>query len=376
MRGRIAEAPPGFKPKIAGVFCRAARKTHKGAVMRSISLVLIACALGAPGGAQWLKQPTAGIPRNADGKPNLSAPPPRAPDGHPDLSGLWRRNSKYPLDVAVDLQPGDVTPWAEALFKQRADDLAKDSMGVLCLPWGPSYATLADMAKIIQTPSLIVMLHWDLTYRQIYMDGRALEKDPNPNWMGYSVGRCEGDTLVVESAEFNDRTWLDPLGHPHTEALRTTERYRRLDFGRMELLFTLDDPKAYTKPWRLKIDMTLAPDTEMLEYVCNESENSRPHLVGTASDDRKRAVQVAPEILAKYVGNYQMGPSVFGITLEQGQLVIVVQGIGKLPLIPLSESAFTSPLLGPVDFGMDAEGTVTHMILPFVAGDARAVRKK
>ena len=344
--------------------------------MRTVPLVLFACILGAPGGAQWLKQPTAGIPRNADGKPNLSAPAPRTPDGHPDVSGLWRRNSKYPLNIAVDLKTGDVAPWADALFKQRSEDLAKDYMGVLCLPLGPGYATLADMAKIIQTPSLIAILHNDLTHRQIFMDGRALEKDPNPNWMGYSVGRWEGDTLVVESTGFNDRTWLDPLGHPHTEALRTTERYRRIDFGHMELMFTLDDPKAYSKPWTIKIDMTLAPDTEMLEYVCNESENARPHLVGTASDDRKRAVQVAPEILAKYVGSYQMGPRVFGIVLEQGQLVIDVEGIGRMPLIPLGESAFTSPLLGPAEFVKDAEGAVTHLILPFVAGDVRAPRRK
>src|SRR5690349_6771487 len=199
--------------------------------MKTASLVLLSCVMGWPVGAQWLKQPTAGIPRTPDGKPNLSAPVPRAPDGHPDLSGLWRRNSKYPLNIAVDLDPGDVTPWAEALFKQRADDLAKDYMFVLCLPLGPGYATLADMARIVQTPSLIAILHNDLSYRQIFMDGRALEKDPNPSWMGYSVGRWDQDTLVVESTGFNDRTWLDPLGHPHTEALRTTERYRRLDFG-------------------------------------------------------------------------------------------------------------------------------------------------
>jgi hypothetical protein len=192
--------------------------------------------------------------------------------------------------------------------------------------------------------------------------------------MGYSVGRWDGDTLVVESTGYNDRTWLDPLGHPHTEALRTTERYRRLDFGRMELLFTLDDPKAYTKPWTIKIDMTLAPDTEMLEYVCNESQNSRSHLVGTEADDRKRAVEVAPEILAKYAGSYQMGPRVIGITLEQGQLMLALEGIGKMSLIPMSESSFTSPLAGPVEFVKDAQGEVARVVLPFVG--AEGVRKK
>jgi hypothetical protein len=334
----------------------------------------LACGSAVPGPAQWLKQPTTGIPRTAEGKPNLSAPAPRTPDRHPDLSGLWRRISNYSLNIAVDLKPGETAPWAEALSKQRAGDIGKDYMSVLCLPLGPSYATLADIAKIIQTPALIVILHNDLTYRQIFMDGRPLEKDPNPSWMGYSVGRWDGDTLVVESTGYNDRTWLDPLGHPHTEALRTTERYRRIDFGRMELLFTLDDPKAYTKPWTIKIDMTLAPDTEMLEYVCNESQNSRSHLVGTEADDRKRAVEVAPEILAKYAGSYKMGPRVIGIALEQGQLVINMEGIGKMNLIALSESSFTSPMVGPVEFVKDAQGAVTRIVLPFVG--AEGVRKK
>jgi hypothetical protein len=142
----------------------------------------------------------------------------------------------------------------------------------------------------------------------------------------------------------------------------------------MELLFTLDDPKAYTKPWTVKVDMTLAPDTEMLEYICNESQNTRPHLVGTESDDRKRAVRVAPEILVKYAGSYQMGPRIIVIALEQGELVLDMEGIGKMPLIPLSESAFTSPLVGPVEFAKDAEGAVTRLVLPFVG--AEGARKK
>jgi len=146
-------------------------------------------------------------------------------------------------------------------------------------------------ARIIQTPSLVAVLHADLTYRQIFMDGRALESDPNPTWMGYSVGWWENDTLVVESAGFNDRTWLDRAGHPHTEGLRTTERYRRLNFGRMELLLTYEDRAVYAKPFTLKIDMSLAADTEMLEYVCNENEKDRAHMIGQASDLQKHAVE-------------------------------------------------------------------------------------
>src|SRR5437763_7389048 len=170
--------------------------------------------------AQWLNYPTPGIPRTKDGKPNLSAPAPKTPDGKPDLSGAWYKLSpKYGRNVAADLKPGEVQPWAEALVQQRTENLGKDSMNTQSLPLGPAYpitgdgTTSAGMMKIIQTPALIVMLNPDLTHRQIYMDGRKLESNPNPSWMGYSVGRWEGDTLVVESNGFNDRTWLDSGGH-------------------------------------------------------------------------------------------------------------------------------------------------------------------
>ena len=154
-----------------------ARPPHVKLLWRKTTfLALFACVFasvaGAPLAAQWLKQPTPGIPRNANGRPNLSAPAPRTPDGRPDLSGLWRRPSlKYAFNIAVDLKPGDVAPWAEALSNQRSEDLAKDHMSILCLPSGPAYATSADMAKFVQTPSLIAILHADLTYRQIFMDG-------------------------------------------------------------------------------------------------------------------------------------------------------------------------------------------------------------
>jgi len=143
-----------------------------------------------PLAAQWVNHPTPGIPRTADGKPNLNAPPPRTADGKPDLSGIWQRISlKYERNIAADLKPAEIQPWAEALVRQRAEDLQKDHMSVQCLPWGPSYSNSARKAKIVQTPGLILILDEDLTYRQIFMDGRALETEPNPSWMGYSVGR-------------------------------------------------------------------------------------------------------------------------------------------------------------------------------------------
>src|SRR5499427_5268326 len=188
--------------------------------MKIFTVVIIWTALATPLEAQWLQRRTPGVPRTADGKPNLTAPAPRTADGKPDLSGIWQRISlKYERNIAADLKPGEIQPWAQALVLQRAEDLQKDHMSVQCLPWGPSYSNSARKAKIVQTPGLILMLDEDLTYRQIFMDGRALETDPMRNWMGYSVGRWEGDTLVVDSFGFNDRTWLIG-GYPHTEAMR------------------------------------------------------------------------------------------------------------------------------------------------------------
>src|SRR5579864_5532037 len=240
--------------------------------MTAFAIAALVSVLSAPLHAQWLNHPTPGIPRTADGKPNLTASAPRTPDGKPDLSGLWQRISpKYSRNIAADLKPGEVQPWAEALFQHRQDDFGKDHMGYQCLPWGPNYSNSERRVKIVQTPGLIVMLDEDLTYRQIYLDGRALETNPNPSWMGYSVGHWDGDTLVVESFGFNDRTWLDRDGHPHSEALRLTERYRRRDFGHLAIEVTVNDSAVYAHPWTVALGAELAADTELLEAVCNES---------------------------------------------------------------------------------------------------------
>src|SRR5262249_27478619 len=228
--------------------------------MKIVVFAIILSAMTTPLAAQWVDYPTPGIPRTADGKPNLIAPAPRTADGKPDLSGIWQRMSlKYERNIAADLKPGEIQPWAEALVRQRAEDLQKDHMSVQCLPWGPSYSNSARKAKIVQTPGLLLMLDEDLTYRQIFLDGRPLETEPNPSWMGYSVGRWEGDTLVVDSVGFNDRTWLDRDGHPHSEALRMTERYRRPDFGHMQIEITLNDPKVYGRPWTVSLSAELNP---------------------------------------------------------------------------------------------------------------------
>lgn len=235
--------------------------------------------------AQWVNYVTPGIPRTADGKPNLSAPAPRAPDGKPDLSGLWKApNGKYLFNLAADLKPEEVPfqPWAAALFQQRQDNLAKDRPTGRCLPHGvpDQMAVPGYPFKIIQTPGLILILYEEMThFRQIFLDGRTLAKDLNPAWLGYSVGRWEGNTLAVETTGFNDQSWLDDPGHPHTAALRVVERFRRKDFGHMEIQITIDDPEAYTRSWTVTENFNLLPDTDLLENIC-ENEKDFQHLVG------------------------------------------------------------------------------------------------
>src|SRR5580698_1794996 len=185
--------------------------------MNRITIAVTFCALPACLCAQWLNFRTPGIPRTADGKPNLMAPAPRTPDGKPDLSGLWRPEvNPYWLDVIQDVKDeGIFLPAAEALFKKRVADFRRDDPVTQCLPGGPSQIFFAEsLYRIIQSPTVVALLYEGVggRNRQIFMDGRELPEDPNPTWMGYSIGRWEGDTLVVESAGFNDRSWLDRVG--------------------------------------------------------------------------------------------------------------------------------------------------------------------
>src|SRR5712692_4249356 len=197
-------------------------------------LAMMLCVMSVSLTAQWPNHPTPGIPRTPDGKPNLSAPAPRSADGKPDLSGVWLvKNGSFYL--ASDLKPEEMRPWAAALYKQREDNFRKDTDGIACLPPGPKAGIgLGGFPmKIVQTPNLVVVLYeYHTIFRQIFTDGRALPpEDANPTWMGYSVGHWDGDTLVVATAGYNDRTSLDLGGHPHTEALRVTERFHRRDRG-------------------------------------------------------------------------------------------------------------------------------------------------
>jgi len=249
---------------------------------RALTLAaLILAAIIGPVDAQWLHYPTPRMPQTPDGRPDLSAPAPRLPDGTPDLSGVWehlnsRTTAYYLDDIEIPWQP-----WAQELFKQRTANNQKDNPESRCLPRGIPKADAFDLHKIVQAPGLIVILYeYQTTFRQIFTDGRVLPKEPNPTWMGYSVGRWEGDTLVVESNGFNGKAWLSGRGNPTTDALHLTERIHRRDFGHMDVELTIDDPKAYTRPWKAKLHPELLPDTDLLEFVCNENEKDLPHLVG------------------------------------------------------------------------------------------------
>ena len=248
---------------------------------RTIATVLLTIA---PAFAQWRDFPTPGVPRLPNGKPDLTAPAPKQPDGKPDLSGVWVTRGGYTGNIAKDLKPGEVSfqPWAETLYKHRGDTLSKEDPQAYCVLSGvPRENVVPYPFKILNTKGMIVILYEALhSYRQIYMDGRKLPKDPNPTWMGYSIGHWEDDTLVVDSSGFVDNNWLDNSGHPGTESLRLTEKFHRRDFGHIDLFITVDDPKAYTKPWTVHLELTLNPDTDLIEYVCDENEKDLSHLVG------------------------------------------------------------------------------------------------
>jgi hypothetical protein len=191
-------------------------------------------------------------------------------------------------DLPADFKPGDlpIQPWAEALTKERISGAhGGESPSVHCLPQGiPILDTGSggDPLKVIQEPDLVVILYEKFSqFRQIFLDGRTPPKDPNPTWLGYSVGRWDGEVLVVEASGFNGKTWLDLAGHPTTDGLHITERFRRRDFGHVDIELTIDDPKAYTRSWSVKLSWRLFSDTELLEYVCNESsEKDLKHMVG------------------------------------------------------------------------------------------------
>ncbi len=255
------------------------------AVVSSMAFLMLA---SAPVCAQWTKVPAAKVPRTPDGKPNLSAPAPRLPDGRPDLQGTWERTDpKYGRDLAADMKPEDVPfqPWAKAVANERADGSHEaENPDANCLPQGiPRIGAVPPPWKIFQTPTVVVILYEAFNlWRQVFLDGRELlsAEEVNPTWMGYSTGKWDGDTLVVDTRGFNGKTWLDQLGKPTTDALHVTERFRRKDFGHLEIRITIDDPKAYTKPWTITQEARLVPNMELMEMICNENNRDLQHLPG------------------------------------------------------------------------------------------------
>jgi hypothetical protein len=243
-------------------------------------LVAIAffCLTGGTASAQWLSLPLPGTPRTADGQPDLNAPAPRLADGTPDHSGIWvldRSHHDSNANLLVDGSEAPMLPWAVEVYERRVATHGYDRPMTVCLPHGvPDGVTSPYGFKILQTPNVMVHLYEEFTkFRQIHTDGRELPVDPNPQYYGYSIGEWDDDTFVVTTAGFKEGSWLDNDGHPHTDALRVTERFRRLNFGTMEVLVTIEDPTAYSRPWTAEtMVLTLRPDTELLEHLC---ENDR-----------------------------------------------------------------------------------------------------
>ncbi len=235
---------------------------------------------------QWTKAAPQDIPRTTDGKPNLSAPAPRLADGKPDLFGPWSsKDNTFLRDIAAGMKPEDVPfqPWAKALFDERKDGShSREDPDANCLPQGvPKVGAVAYPWTMVRTPrSFVIVYEVFNLWRQVFMDGRELVADPQPTWQGYSTGRWEGDTLVIETKGFNGKAWLDQLGRPTTDALRVVERFTRKDVGRMQIAITIDDPKAYTRPWNVTQEVYLMPDVDMQEFICNENNRDVPHLPG------------------------------------------------------------------------------------------------
>jgi hypothetical protein len=228
--------------------------------MRIYLPVAVACVMSVSLNAQWLNHPSRGVPRMPDGKPNLSAPAPRTADGKPDFSGIWQLEPNAPcpaLGCQVDYPVG----------------IEFRNLGAK-LPGGA-------VRKLIQLPDLVVILsERDVTYRQIFLDGRSLPSDPDPTFNGYSTGRWDGDVLLVQTNGLRGGMWLDRNGSPISEAAKMTERFRRVNYGRLEIDLTIDDPKTYTRPWTVTLAQRIVVDTELLDYHCNDNEKSAERLVG------------------------------------------------------------------------------------------------
>ena len=257
------------------------------------ALVLVLVAAPTTALAQWLDYPTAGIPRTASGEPDLRAPTPRTGEGKPDFSGMWfanvaakdyckeadciqeERMAREQINLGINLEGGlPYTEWSKQQMATRRANGGREDPHTYCMPPNfPRAWTLPQYIKIVQTPSLMVLLHeFNGAYREVFIDGRPLLDDPNPTWNGYSTAHWEGDTLVLETNGIRDDMWLDIQGSPVTESALVTERLKRINFGIMQVEIEVNDPKAYTRPWSVTIEMAVQVDTTMLEEICLDDE--------------------------------------------------------------------------------------------------------
>ena len=272
---------------------------RRRALLAAALIVLGTPLASIPLAAQWVKYPTAGVPRKSDGSPNLTAATPRTPDGKPDFSGTWTSDEVDPRRPDVPPNPHDATtsrrminlgvdlpgglpyqPWLAPIVKQRTANMAKDDPHIRCLPdnFLRAYG-MPHLLKFVQTPNLLLVLdEWNAGYRQVFMDARPLPEDPTPSWQGYSSAKWSGDTLVIDTIGLRDDTWIDWNGSVLTQAAKVREQFRRSDFGHLEIQVTVDDPKAYTKPWTVLIKERIIVDTELIDEICLEDERSLQHM--------------------------------------------------------------------------------------------------
>ena len=267
-------------------------QTYQSCSIGAIAALAVLALTSTPCSAQPVAGPTAPVPRpaapdigNAPRAANWppSGPVPRTADGKPDLSGAWEPNAfQQNLNIAYGGVVVPFQPWAEMVYQQRRETFGKDDPEGHCMPPGvPRSETTPYPFRIVQTRDRLFIIYEGGAHvcREVFLDGRAHDKDVEQTWLGDSVGRWEGDTLVIDVVGFNDKSWLDAAGHPHTDALHVVQRYRRIDLGHMEIQHTIDDPKAYTKPWTVTTRPVLLKG-ELMEYICQENNKDIQHLVG------------------------------------------------------------------------------------------------
>jgi hypothetical protein len=273
------------------LFLPALRRSQRRGLPLAAALIVLGSSLAAnPSAAQWLDNPTAGVPRKADGSVDMAAPAPRMHDGKPDFSGIWISaktgedvasdghdlgSGRHMANLGVDMEGGlPYQPWLVPIVKERTANLAIDDPHIRCLPdsFIRAYG-LPHMLKFVHKPDLLVVLNeMNAGYRQVFTDARPLPDSPSPAWQGYSSAKWVDDTLVVDTIGFRDDNWIDWNGSVVTEAAKVREEIRRPDFGHLDIKITVDDPKAYTKPWTVNLRQRIVVDAELIDEVCLENE--------------------------------------------------------------------------------------------------------